>query len=393
MRKISANYIYSPNTGFLKNAILELDEEDRVLGLKASTGREEANTEFYNGILCPGFVNAHCHLELSHMKAKINEGLGLDRFIHSVVKNRKTEDKEILRAIENADREMQKEGIVAVGDISNKEDSFRVKSTSPIHYISFIEIFNMVNSQAESCFDMGKELLNIARTKYNLKAFMVPHAPYSVSEKLFEYFRKELDSPENLISVHSQESSFENEFISEKKGRLFDVYEKLGIEMGDNKARHINSLEYLIRSLPKSNPLLLVHNTHTGPDDIKSAGIDLSKTWFCLCPNSNLYISNELPSSFLAENYPENVCLGTDSLSSNHRLSILEEIKSLQNHFRSIHLNDLLRFATINGANALGLGHTAGSFEAGKKPGVNLIERADLQNLRLKKESLIKVLI
>ena len=70
---------------------------------------------------------------------------------------------------------------------------------------------------------------------------------------------------------------------------------------------------------------------------------------------------------------PGNIVLGTDSLASNHQLSILEEIKTIRLAFQDISLETCLQWATINGARALQLQSLMGSFEKGKKPGVNLI--------------------
>ncbi|MCF8378528.1 MAG: amidohydrolase family protein [Bacteroidales bacterium] len=395
MRKISANYIYSPNNGLLKNAILTLDENGRVYELREnkSPNIEEEGTEFYNGIICPGFINAHCHIELSHLKNRIPEGEGLDKFIYSIVTGRRSEQAEIEKAIAKADEEMKREGIVAVGDISNKIDSFHVKSQSTIFYHTYIEIFNMQNRMAEETFSKGVNLLNTARNEYKLRASLTPHAPYSVSEKLFTLFRNNLNTIDNPISIHSQESEFENDFIKTGKGRFYELFTKLGMETGDSLPREMNSLKYISQYLPKTPSLLLVHNVYTKQTDIDESYLESDNTWFCLCPNSNFYISKEKPGTFLIENYPDNICLGTDSLASNHRLSILEEMKALQLEHKELALSSLIQFATINGAKALNLGSHFGSFEKGKKPGVVLIERADLQNLKLTKESKVRVLI
>ena len=395
MRKLSANYIYSPHRGFLKNAILEVSEKGEIINLSDTGGnlREQANIEFHNGIICPGFINAHCHIELSHMKGLIEEGIGLDQFIYSVVTSRKSGIKETEEAIAKADLEMKREGIVAVGDISNKPDSFKIKSQSKIFYHSFVEIFNMNNDEAGKCYEDGTAVLETAKNEYRLSASLVPHASYSVSEKLFQYFRENYNNTDNILSIHNQETSFENDFISERKGKLLEIFTRLGMEKGDSKARGMNSLNYLIHSLPEKNPILLVHNTHTKEKDLLDIKNHLNRIHFCLCPNSNMYISNELPDSFLADKFPEKICIGTDSLSSNHRLSILEELKTLQNHFQHKSLDELLSYATINGAKALNIAHRFGSFEKGKIPGVNLITKADLHKLSLNPESKIRVLI
>jgi cytosine/adenosine deaminase-related metal-dependent hydrolase len=68
MRKISANYIFDGLGNFFKNAILVIDDNEKVVELINTNGdlQEQNKLEFYNGIIVPGFINAHCHLELSH---------------------------------------------------------------------------------------------------------------------------------------------------------------------------------------------------------------------------------------------------------------------------------------------------------------------------------------
>lgn len=395
MRKVSANYIYSPDRGFIKNGILKLEDDGAIISLE-DTGaqlKEEAGLEHYNGIICPGFVNAHCHLELSHMKGQIPQHIGLDNFVYEVVTGRHYAEETIMEAIRKGDEEMQKEGIVAVGDISNTDHSFKEKSGSRIFYHTFVEIFNMQNDQAEQTFESGLHLLETARKKYGLSASVVPHASYSVSEELFRLFRERMNGKDNLLSIHNLETEHENPFIAERKGNLLEVFEKIGLEKGDSKPRNMNSMPWLSRMIPHESPLLLVHNVYLTPEDIEESDIDTEKTWYSLCPNSNLYIANVLPGIFLMENYPDKVCIGTDSLSSNRRLSILAELFTLNENYPEIGLEKLLQFATINGAEMLGVDDWAGSFEAGKKPGVNLIERVDLEGMRLRGEGVVRVLV
>ena len=394
MRKISANFVYSPHTGFVRNGILKIDDEGVILDFidPGNHFREEAGLEHYNGIICPGFVNAHCHIELSHMKGNIPEHTGLDNFIRMVVTGRKFPDQFIRDSIRKADEEMQREGIVAVGDICNTDDSFELKAKSRIYYHSFVEVFNMQNSMAETTFAAGMKLLNMAREEYKLSASLVPHASYTVSEELFRIFREELNDPGNILSIHNQETELENQFIKLRQGKFLELFELLGFEKGDSRPRNLNSLPWLSGVIPANSPLLLVHNVFTTLEDIEASGLDHSKTWFCLCPNSNLYIANVLPGNTLMNHFPGQVCIGTDSLSSNHRLSILEELKTLDENYPETGLNKLLQFATLNGAKMLGIDSFAGSFEPGKKPGINLIEGADLQALRLRRESRVRVL-
>jgi cytosine/adenosine deaminase-related metal-dependent hydrolase len=251
----------------------------------------------------------------------------------------------------------------------------------------------MKDSRALEVVTKGKELVDRVRKGYNLSASLVPHSGYSVSSEIFKLLRNELNTEDNLLSVHNQESEHEDDFIRNRQGSLYDLYVEMGSEIGDSKPRGMSPLEYLVKSLPDKPNLLLVHNVHTTPEDIQKAQPDLSKTFWVLCPGSNRYINGSMPPEFLLREYPDQVCIGTDSLASNTRLSMVHELYLLQEAYPQIPLERLLQMVCLNGAMALGLEGKYGSFEMGKKPGVNLIRFADLNDLRLKEVSSIRKII
>jgi cytosine/adenosine deaminase-related metal-dependent hydrolase len=113
-----------------------------------------------------------------------------------------------------------------------------------------------------------------------------------------------------------------------------------------------------------------VHNTFTREADILFAEASPHRVFWCLCPNANAYIENCMPPVDLLLKHRAKIVLGTDSLASNHQLSILEEIKTLQVHFPDLLLEEILSWATSNGAGALDCQDQFGSFEAGKYPGI-----------------------
>jgi aminodeoxyfutalosine deaminase len=169
----------------------------------------------------------------------------------------------------------------------------------------------------------------------------------------------------------------------------------LGIDISHWKPTGGSSLEYTLSFIPKENPLLLVHNTFTSPEDIQllKRKRNLENTFLVLCPNANFYIENQLPPVSLFQQEKLNICLGTDSLASNHKLSVLQEMITLQYHFPEITLQDLVEWSCLNGARALGLTDLFGSLEPGKKPGINLITGCDLQDMKLTEKSKVKKLM
>ena len=138
--------------------------------------------------------------------------------------------------------------------------------------------------------------------------------------------------------------------------------------------------------------LQLVHNTVSESEDIEYAVSKFSRLWLCLCAGSNQYISEMLPDLPMFIRHACKINLGTDSLASNTCLSILEELKIISMCYPQIELAELLKWSTLNGAEYLKINDVFGSFEKRKRPGINLIENADLLNIRLKEESRIRVI-
>ena len=396
MRKISAHLILDGMGKSYHKGILTLDETGTILAIEDTDGKlqESANIEFYSGILVPGFVNAHCHLELSHLQSTFNEGIGLVSFLKHVVDERAAAPERVINAAERADLTMYKNGIVAVGDIANGETAFRAKTLSKITYFTFVEALGFAPERAERAFGWAQHC-NSAATDLNLPSSIVPHAPYSVSVPLITAIAAEAASSGLPISVHSQESLEEDEmYQSGSGGMMTHLRENLSIDTSFFFPTGKSALRSMLKFLPSQNNLLLVHNLNTLQADIDyiESIRELSRTWFVLCPGSNMFIQNRLPDIELLRRNHLQLCLGTDSLASNHRLSILEEMKIIQAACPEISLSELITWASYNGAKALQMDHWAGSIEVGKRPGINLLTGLDLAEGKLQPRTTVKKL-
>lgn len=392
MRRFSANYIYTHR--FLKNGIIETNDNGEITNIIDTKGdlRESRNLEFYNGIIVPGFINTHCHLELSAFKNRIAQKVSLPAFIQNIVSLKKEiNDSEYLKPIETADTLMFKNGIVAVGDIANTSITIAVKKKSKIFYLTFVEALGL-NNNAEQIF---KNINNVFETfqKESLPASIVPHAPYSVSKKLLTLIKQHAEKNHSILSIHNQETASENELFQSLSGDLAKKFNEMGVEIHNIQKTGTSSLQSIASDLPINNNILFIHNTYTSQQDIDFAVANFPNCYFCLCPKSNLYIENRLPDIVHFNNYQDKITLGTDSLASNDNLSILDEMFVLQLNHPQINLSQLINWATINGARALGIEKDFGSIEPGKKPGLNLIQNIDFDTMRLKKESTVLRLI
>ena len=281
---------------------------------------------------------------------------------------------------------------MATGDISNTSGSFATKKNRKMIYYTFIEVFGSDPSWAGKIFEKAHILYNQAIEK-GLHVSIVPHSPYSVSMKLFELIGAFAAKTGCLLSIHHQESEDENRYFESGDGPVAERLKRFGIIADTSPMPGRRPLHAVASYLPKNNPVLLVHNTVSNSDDISFAIKHFPKLWWCLCPNSNLYITGRLPDLAALRSAGAKIALGTDSLASNGRLSILEEMKTLSVNFPGIGIAELITWATINGAEALGLAAELGSFDPGKRPGIILIEQKVEKNVVLSSESKVKRII
>ena len=387
MRKVTADYIFPGNSTPIKNGVVVIDGNGIIVDLidPKTTDINTENIEKYEGVICPGFINTHCHLELSYLKNQLAEHTLLPHFVKEIVAvrdNYSTEER--FKAIEIAEQEMLNNGIVAVGDIVNGNTTLAAKISSRINYHNFVEVFglnpikgNEIIAHAEK---LKQDFLHLDRSS------ITPHAPYSVSPVLSQLIT-ELDEP--LISIHNQETESENELFISGTGDLFDQLSQIGEDIKTWQPTGKNALPSYLTQFSTEQKILLVHNTYTSQEDIAFAKNYSHNIYWCFCPNANLYIENKLPNFNLFTN--EKCTIGTDSLASNKSLSILEEMKIIQQSAPSISLEKIIQWGTFNGAAFLGF-EQLGSIEKGKVPGLNWIKDVDLKNLSLKTSSSIQVL-
>lgn len=346
-------------------AVRSLDEPDR-----------SPLTEFYAGALIAGWVNSHCHLELSYLKGAIPAGEGFAAFARHMgeVRHRFTEE-ERLQAVKEADATMWHEGVMAVGDVANGESSFPVKAQSPIRYHTFTELFGLRCDHT----DHLQPLLQHPHTS------ATPHSLYSVQEAPF---RELCHTGKGPLSIHFLESPAEKELFRQQ-GRLWNWYQEVGFRC--DFLHYDGPADRLIQCVPADRSVMLIHNCCLDEEDLDRITNHFSApVWWCLCPRSNDFISHLRPPVELLRRRGGHICLGTDSLASNQSLSMLEEVRMLG---EEIPLAERLLWATLGGARALGLDHELGSVEEGKRPGLLLLEGLDLQTMQLTNQTSIRRLV
>lgn len=372
-RYLSAAFVFT-GSEMLEDHVLVVDEAGGVENV-ISIDEAGDDVEFFEGILSPGFINCHCHLELSHMKGKIPQGTGLVDFVYRVVTERQASEETISHAIAAAEENMLDCGIVAVGDICNNNSTLTQKADNRLHWINFIEASGWLPEVASQRLQRAVDLHREFSTIQPETTYLVPHASYSVSHELWQALQPWMQG--KIVSIHNQETRCEDEFFIQGSDEMKLLYDKMKIDNSHHVPTGSSSLQSYFKHVQAAGTLILVHNTFTSIADLnflRSQCGDEELPYFCLCPGANLYIEKSLPpvEALRQEGFP--IVLGTDSLASNNSLSILAELQCLHKHFPAVPVPELLQWATLNGAKALGLEHLLGSFDKGKKPGVICIK-------------------
>lgn len=376
-QKLRADKIFDGNT-FQENKVLLLEPDGTIAGLIAA---EEAGDEIkvYNGILTPGFINCHCHLELSHLKNVIPPHTGLIEFLCSVVTKRGFPADFIQQEIEKAEKEMEEKGIVAVGDIGNTADTASIKSSSRIRWQNFVEVLSFTDAKAAENIDHYQQVATQMENALKNNATphrtsLVPHAPYSISPQTFQRINQL--TANQIISIHNQEHPAEDVLYQTGGGDYLKLFKIFGMDASPFPVTGKTSIRSVLPYFNKGQTILLVHNTCMTEPDISwaneyAAANDIQLV-YCICINANLYIENKCPPLDLFIKHNCRMVLGTDSYSSNWQLNMAKEIAAIQKHFPQLPVETVLQWATANGARALQWSDALGSFEKGKKPGVVL---------------------
>ncbi len=380
-RRIASNMLLRGGELF-RNPVVEVDQGGKILAIECGVESldREPSTEFYAGVMVAGFVNAHCHLELSYLRGAIDPYGGFLHFLQQMRAQRGLfSDEARLCAVEQGDMELYRGGVVAVGDIANDTKALCVKSRSKITYRSFAEVFGLWTEDWSHMNEVLKHPLT------NL----TPHSIYSLNDDLFRAIvaHDAVDSQSSKatappLSIHFMESPGEAELF-ECEGYLDEWYRGMGYECD---FRHYGSpAERLVASVPSDRSLLLVHNCCLTQRDIDIVmGHFSAPIYWVVCPRSNDFISRLTPPVELLRRNGLNICVGTDSLASNWSLSMVEELRAMP----SVPLVERLDWATRIGAKALQMDHL-GDIEVGKTPGINILSAIDYTTMQLTPQSRI----
>ena len=374
---LTARYLYTVTAApIVDGAVVVEGERILAVGAAADLAARYPNARrvaLGEAALLPAAINAHTHLELTVLEGAIPPGLDMASWILALLRARGALDDAAMRAsaAEGA-RQSLASGVVAVGDICASGQSAGPIVESGLRGVVYYELLNGDPASADETLARGQAQLARWRAEYPgaLVRFGISlHAPYTVSAPLFERASAWARTEGVPVSIHAAESPAETQWLRDRSGPIRDtLYATLGRSADLEAAAQRSPMRYLSERGALDAQTLLAHGVQVDADDlalVAAAGAAVAH-----CPRSNTRLLNgRLPwAAYRAAGV--RMALGTDSLASSPSLSIWDEAAYAADLHTSAAESptpaDLLRLATLGGADALGLADDLGSLEAGK---------------------------
>jgi len=359
--------------GTIKSSMeLSVSDDGHIVSIHEATSGNDENTAFtlFEGLLLPGLINSHCHLELSWSKGLYPEKAGMETFYGAMsgIHARRPDDNIAQTAIQDAINELINNGTVAVCDISNTALTLSAKQTSPVIFHTFLECFGTNPAEA---FTRIKNILDVqsAFKRQNQRCSLSAHTLFTLSDALRSLLMTKIVADGEVHSIHFMESLAEKRFF-ETGTPITNIHRP----EAQQTTTYVSAAEAACTLLPRENKILFVHNTYAREQEIQRILSHFTDPWFCLCPASNQYINNALPDVPMMLSNTSKILIGTDGYSSNTELNLFSEIDILLAAYPTLSVESMLMAATLNGAVFMGIEEQLGSLGIHKKPGLTGLE-------------------
>jgi cytosine/adenosine deaminase-related metal-dependent hydrolase len=316
----------------------------------------------------PALTNAHVHLELSWMAGRVPRRDRFTSWVRKMLQVRRgapPPDDVVIRSIEEAIVQARATGTGLVGDISNSLLSVGPLRQSSLGGVVFHELLKLTAADADNTLEAGLAAVERCGPSPRVPVSLAPHAPYSVSPRLFQGIRAaQARTPFLPSSVHLGESREEIELLESGHGPWRELLEELGAWDTAWVPPAMDPAAYLDRMRILGPHLLAVHGVHLSDPALER--LAARGTTLVTCPRSNAYVGVGDPPIDRFYRAGVAVAVGTDSLASNDDLNMFSELAAIRGLGSSVPAASLLASATWQGARALGFESESGTIEPGR---------------------------
>jgi cytosine/adenosine deaminase-related metal-dependent hydrolase len=377
---IHADWVLTGESAPLKDAAVVFDAKGAITDVGAASDvlprHAGLETRHVRGVVFPGLVNAHTHIELSHLRGKIAGGRGFVQWVDTLVATRteSTEEDEA-EAVALAVADLTKLATVGVGEITNSLGAVAALARSGLVGCIFHEVVGLDREVVMRRIEgLRAELEEKVPTwpSVDLAYAPTPHTLYTLHTDAARVLLNAARDRGLVASVHLAEHPSERRAVESGDGPVPDWFRARFKQTPEFPRRPLFDVAEDVGALRPG--VLLVHLTEARPDELERVARSGASVVFC--PRSNLYLEGKLPPLLAAMKAGVDVALGTDSLASNANLDVLAEAKALADRFPSVKADDLFTMATWNGARALRR-NDIGRIARGARPGLYAVESTD----------------
>jgi cytosine/adenosine deaminase-related metal-dependent hydrolase len=349
---LTARWIFPATSAPLPRGTITIRGE-RIVSVDAH-GERTADIDFGNAAIIPGLVNAHTHLDLSGMRGLTPPTTDFVGWLRGVIAHRQSQNVEQTATdIRAGLAECMRYGTTLIGDIASGGSSWNTLVESPLWAVCYREVLGLSAGRVHKVWSELCDWMNAHPDTPTCRAAVSPHAPYSVHRTLIEAASRIWP-----VCIHLAESKAEEELLAKRTGPFVSFLKDRGVWDPSGLSP---SFDWVMWKTTRATSALIAHGNYL-PNITP------------IPPNATIVYCPRTHAAFGHPPHPfrelldrgVRIALGTDSLASNPDLDILAEARLIHEQYPDIPGEQLLRMATINGAEALGFGMTTGSLEAGK---------------------------
>lgn len=381
-----ARYVVPVDGPVIENGAVVVDD-GRIMAVGPARGFSHSPvTDYGDAVICPGFVNAHTHLELSLLAGRIPPGPDfidwLRRLVAASGAQAASRDT-VQEAVQAGVAQSLRCGVTTLGDVTRTPQWTRevlagaTSQCSPwVRGVSFGEVIAIGNRRhlLDERLEAAASPVPSARQPDCVRVGISPHAPYTVEPDAMRACARRARADRIPLCIHLAETADEELFTRSCAGPFVDYLRGLRVWDDHVTAAGCGPVELALRTGLLEKRTIIAHANYVTDQDI--AQIARSGASIAYCPRTHQAFEHP-PHRFremLAAGI--NVCIGTDSLASSPTLSILDELRFLRREHPDLTGQQIISMGTIRGARALGFEDVAGSLAPGKSADLVVIPLA-----------------
>ena len=375
---LRAKWILPVDRAPIENGCLVI-RAGRIESLGSAVGRA-SDRDLGDAIVFPQFVNAHTHLEFSHLKTPLGEPRSsFAAWIQQVISTRRALAGEAFvaqkhLAIQSGLAESRSSAVAAIGEIHSLPDCIESYRDAHPACVVFHERLGLAAASiAPTVAALDADLVKSIATNAGYRAAISPHSPYSTHFELVRQLVGLANRHQLPLAMHLAESREEVELLATGRGPLRQMLDDFGIWQPGAIPPGIQILDYL-RLIAMSPRSLVIHGNYLTEVELDFVATNRERMSLVFCPRTHTFFGHDRYPLQEILRRRISVAIGTDSRASNPDLSVASEIAHAARQFPDVAPETFLRMATLNSAQALGLENEFGTLGPGMQANLATID-------------------